>query len=78
MAAGKWKGTSAVHDRANYWSTGLAAFFDVAGQNTAPLDWPHPILTREQLKAYDPDFFALIGETMAYDHHVDWRFSPKE
>jgi len=26
------------------------------------------------LKAYDPDLYSLINETMAYDGHVDWRY----
>jgi len=29
--------------------------------------------TREALKAYDPDLYALVEETMAYKEHVDWR-----
>jgi hypothetical protein len=27
------------------------------------------------LKEYDPDLFALVNETMAYDGHVDWRYT---
>lgn len=72
-AAGKWKGTSAVHDRVAYWTAGVLAYFDATGQEAAPNDAPHPINTREALRAYDPELFALVHETMAYEGHVDWR-----
>jgi alpha-glucosidase len=74
--AGKWKGTSAVNDRVAYWAAGVLAYFDTTGQDASPNDAPHPITTREALKEYDPDLFALVNETMAYDGHVDWRFQP--
>jgi hypothetical protein len=74
--AGKWKGTSAVHDRVAYWAAGMLAYFDAAGQDAAPGDAPHPIATREALKQYDPGLFALVHETMAYEGHVDWRYTP--
>lgn len=72
-AAGKWKGTSAVHDRVAYWTAGVLAYLDATGQEAAPNDAPHPITTREALRAYDPELFALVHETMAYEGHVDWR-----
>ncbi len=75
MSAGKWQGTAAVHDRVAYWSTGVLAYFDAAGQDAAPSDAPHPIRTRELLKEYDPNLFALIHETFAYGGRVDWRNS---
>ncbi len=74
--AGKWKGTAAVHDRIAYWTSGVLAYFDALGQDSAPNDAMHPINTREALKDYDPDLFSLVNETMAYDGHVDWRFNP--
>ena len=86
MSKGMWKDTSAVHDRVEYWAAGVLAYFDAAGQDGAPFkdtgpngDFsgsPHPIGSREALKAYDPDLFALVNETMAYDGHPDWRFQP--
>lgn len=76
LAAGKWKGTTAVHDRVEYWATGVTAYFDAVGQEMSPADAPHGITTREALKTYDPDLFALVHETMAYGGHVDWRFKP--
>jgi hypothetical protein len=41
-----------------------------------PNDAPHNIATREALRQYDPELFALINQTMAYDGHVDWRLQP--
>jgi len=75
-SAGKWKGTAAIHDRVAYWTEGVLAYFDALGQDAAPADAAHPITTREALKAYDPDLFALVSETMAYNGHVDWRYAP--
>jgi hypothetical protein len=75
-AAGKWKGTMAVHDRVDYWTSGVLAYFDAARHDAAPVDAAHPIVTREALKDYDPDLFVLVEETMAYRGHPDWRFSP--
>jgi hypothetical protein len=76
MNSEKWRGTSAVEDRFAYWTAGVLAYFDAAGQDAAPNNAPHPIRTREALQSYDPDLFALVNETMAYEGRVDWRFSP--
>jgi alpha-glucosidase len=74
LAAGRWKGTAALHTPADYWAAGVLAYFDAAGQDAAPNDAPHPITTREALEAYDPALYALVSETMAYSGHVDWRY----
>jgi alpha-glucosidase len=76
MAAKKWKGTSAVHDPFAYWAVGVLAYFDALGQDDAPGDAAHPIATRELLREYDPELFAVVHETMAYQGKVDWRFVP--
>lgn len=76
IEAGKWKGTSAVNDHVQFWAAGVLAYFDAAGQDAAPGDAPHPINSRELLKAYDADFFELVHTTMAYAGRVDWRFRP--
>ena len=86
MSKGMWKDTPAVQDRLAYWAEGVLAYFDAAGQEGAPFkdtekngdftDSPHPINTREALKTYDADLYALVNETMAYDGHVDWRYKP--
>jgi alpha-glucosidase len=73
-AKGSWKGTAAVKDRVEFWAEGVLAYFNAIGQEAAPNDAPHPINTREELKDYDPELYALVNETMAYDGHVDWRY----
>lgn len=75
-AAGKWKGTAAVHNRVDYWASGLMAYFDVPRHDAAPTDAAHPVWTRDALKDYDADLYALVEETMAYRGHPDWRFKP--
>ncbi len=75
-AAGKWQGAAAVADRTAYWVEGVLAYFDAAGQDDTPTDAAHPIDTREKLKEYDPDLFALVNETMAYETQIDWRYQP--
>ncbi len=74
IAKRQWKGTPAVASRVDYWTEGVLAYFDAVGLAAAPNDAPHPISTRELLRAYDPDLYQLVNETMAYDGHVDWRF----
>jgi hypothetical protein len=71
---GLWKGTTAVYDKVEYWTAGVLAYFDAAGQTSAPLNAPHPVRTREMLREYDPSLFGLVNETMAYEGHVDWRY----
>ncbi len=73
MSKGLWKGTAAVHDRAEYWAEGVLAYFDASGAVVSPNDSDHPIATRETLKHYDPGLFALVEETMAYKGKVDFR-----
>jgi hypothetical protein len=73
MAAGKWRGTSAVQDPVAYWTGGVLAYFEAAGQDAAPPDAFRPIATRAALQEYDPPLYQLVAETMAHDGHVDWR-----
>ncbi len=73
-AANKWRGTSAIEDRFAYWTAGVLAYFDAAGQESAPNDFRSTVDTREKLKEYDPDLFAFVNETMAYEGKVDWRY----
>jgi hypothetical protein len=77
LSAGKWKGTPAIHDRIECWAEGVLAYFDAAGIGMTPTDADHPITTREALKQYDPDLFALVDETMAYKGKVDWRYAQR-
>jgi hypothetical protein len=71
----KWRSTPALQDRTEYFAQGVLAYFNAVGQQFAPSDAPHPITTRELLKDYDPDLFALVNETFAYDGHPDWRYT---
>jgi alpha-glucosidase len=68
-----WKGTAAARHRTEYWAAGVEAYFDAAGEGTSPNNATRPITTREALKAYNPDLYALVDETFAYAGHVDWR-----
>jgi hypothetical protein len=73
VGKGMWKGTAAARNCVEYWAAGVEAYFDAAGAGQPPQDADRPITTREALKAYDPDLYALVDETMAYKGHVDWR-----
>ncbi len=63
IAKGLWKGTTAHNDAESYWVEGVLAYFDATGS-----------ATRERLRQNDPDLFALVHKTMAYEGHVDWRY----
>jgi len=75
MGKGLWKGTAAVHDHVEYWTAGVLAYFDAAGEGVPPNDAAGPITTREALADYDPELLALVDETMAYRGKVDWRYT---
>jgi hypothetical protein len=75
-ANGLWMGTPAARDRFEYWAAGVSAYFDAAGAGFPPAGADRPITTREALKGYDPDLYAIVDETMAYREHQDWRFKP--
>ena len=75
MTNKKWRGTPAVEGRVEYFAEGVLAYFNAVGQQMPPNDAPHQIATRELLKDYDPDLFALVNETFAYDGHSDWRYT---
>ncbi|HEY3860437.1 MAG TPA: hypothetical protein VGO59_01010 [Verrucomicrobiae bacterium] len=74
IGKGMWKGTSAVHDRVEYWAEGVLAYFNADGAGDPPNDRPFPVNTRADLRSYDPDLCALVEETMAYTGHEDWRY----
>lgn len=64
--AGKWRGTAAIHSPANYWTKGVLAYFDAAGQDFAPEGGESPITTRAALRDYDPGLFELVDRTMGF------------
>jgi dipeptidyl aminopeptidase/acylaminoacyl peptidase len=72
-AKGLWKGTAAARSRAEYWAAGVEAYFDAAGDTPPPNLADRSISTREALRGYDPNLYALVDETMAFREHVDWR-----
>jgi hypothetical protein len=74
VAKNQWRGTAAARDRVEYWAAGVEAYFDAAGDGQPPNLADRPVTTREALKSYDPDLYALVDETMAFKEHVDWRF----
>jgi hypothetical protein len=74
MSKGLWKGTAAARNSIEYWAAGVEAYFDAAGTGTPPHGADRPITSREALKAYDPNLYTLVDETMAYKEHVDWRY----
>ncbi len=76
MSKNLWKGTPAARDRVEYWANGVEAYFDAAGHGSPPDLADRPVTTREALRAYDPELYALVDETMAYAGHVDWRYQP--
>jgi hypothetical protein len=54
IGAGKWRGTSAIHDHVTYWACGVQAYFDAAGHDHAS----HSITMRELLRDYDPGLYS--------------------
>jgi hypothetical protein len=73
VAKGRWKGTPAARGGADLWAAAVEAYFDAAGPGLPPNGADRPVTTREALKAYDPDLYALVDETMAYAGRIDWR-----
>ncbi len=74
LSKGLWKGTAAARNRVEYWAAGVESYFDAAGDGQPPNLADRPITTREMLRTYDADLYALVNETMAYSERVDWRF----
>ncbi len=70
-----WRGTTAARDRAEFWWREWRRTSMLPGPGKPRTLATDPLPTREALKAYDPDLYALVDETMAYKEHVDWRFN---
>ena len=51
MGKALWKGTTAAHDKGEYWAAGVEAYFDAAGDGQPAIGADRPIITRELLKA---------------------------
>jgi hypothetical protein len=67
-----WNGTPAGRDRVEYWAAGVLTYFDARAGSTGASNRGIPS-TREALKEYDHQLFALVHETMAYEGREDWR-----
>lgn len=74
MTRGAWRGLPATRDTSEYWAAGVLAYFNAAGRK-ALKGAVRLITTREMLQSYDPELYALVNETMAYQGHIDWRYS---
>jgi hypothetical protein len=70
-----WKTAPAAGDRIEYWAAGVLAYFDARRRPSGASSNGLPA-TREALKEYDPELFALVHETMAYEGREDWRLKP--
>ncbi|HJQ80881.1 MAG TPA: hypothetical protein VJ828_13035, partial [Lacipirellulaceae bacterium] len=69
MDKGLWKDTYAATNPEEYWAEGVQSYFDC---NASPRRGVHnDIDTREELKEYDPDLFALIDESFK---SPPWRY----
>jgi alpha-glucosidase len=69
MDKGLWKNTYAATNPGEYWAEAVQSYFDC---NAAPRRGVHnEVDTREELKEYDPDLFALIDESFK---SPPWRY----
>lgn len=60
IEAGLWKDTYAATNAGEYWAEGVQSYFDC---NAPPNKGVHnDVDTREKLRKYDPELFALIDE----------------
>jgi alpha-glucosidase len=73
MDKGLWKGTYVATDPAEYWAEGAQAYFDCMRPQ-------YGANTREKLRKYDPDLFALVDEVYRQSKfryvRYDRRFGP--
>ena len=73
LAKDLWKNTYAASNPGEYWGEICQSYFDCNRIN----NWNHgPIGTREQLKAYDPEGYALVETTFKLTKDIDWRYTP--
>ena len=75
-----WAGTPAVKNRFNYFAEAVQSFFNANQIVTLDAESPafgrnHPVNTRQQLQAYDPDIALFVGDIFKHPERVDWRYS---
>lgn len=61
-AAGKYENTYAATDVAEYWAEGVQNWFNVNAEVPQPDGKHNWVNTREELKEYDPDLYALLAQ----------------
>jgi len=70
--AGLWENTYALSNPGEYWAEIAQCYFDCNRVN----NWNHgPVGNRDQLKAYDPEGFALVHEVFNLKPEQDWRYT---
>jgi len=62
VAKGKYANTYAKTDIYEYWAEGIQDWFNVNAEVAKPDGKHNQLNTREELKAYDPDLYKLIGQ----------------
>jgi hypothetical protein len=67
---GLWENTYAISNAAEYWAEGVQSFFNV-NTEAIPTNGVHNhVNTRAELKAYDPDLYALIATYFDEDDEI--------
>lgn len=72
---GLWERTYAATNAAEYWAEGVQSYWDCNRQSRRddrPDGVHNHVNTREELKAYDPELFAFIDETLG---PMQWRYT---
>jgi hypothetical protein len=73
MSQGLWKNAYASSNQAEYWAEIAQSYLDCNRVN----NWNHASIgTREQLKLYDPEGYALCRTTFNFSPENDWRYRP--
>jgi hypothetical protein len=70
IQAGRWENTYAATNREEYWAEGVQDYFDCNSTRANP-GVHNDVNTREELKAHDPELFALIDEVFRRN---PWRY----
>jgi alpha-glucosidase len=72
---GLWERTYAITNASEYWAEGVQDYWDCNRQSRrgqTPDGVHNHVNTKEELKAYDPNLFAFIDETLG---PMEWRYT---